>query len=44
MEDFSYTEAANLLNVRPGTIGSRLARAREYFARKLLPYMRKVSK
>lgn len=44
IENFSYHEAAELLDVRPGTVGSRLARAREYFARKFLPYMRQVKK
>lgn len=44
IENFSYQEAAGILNVRPGTIGSRLARARDYFTRKLLPHMRRVRK
>jgi RNA polymerase sigma-70 factor (ECF subfamily) len=44
IENFSYHEAAELLDVRPGTVGSRLARAREFFARKFLPYMRQVKK
>jgi RNA polymerase sigma-70 factor (ECF subfamily) len=44
IEKFSYREAADVLNVRPGTVGSRLARAREYFAGKLVPYMRQVRK
>lgn len=44
IENFSYHEAAELLDVRPGTVGSRLARAREFFARKFLPFMRQVRK
>lgn len=44
IESFSYQEAADILSVRPGTVGSRLARAREFFAKRLLPYMRRVEK
>lgn len=44
MEGFSYREASEVMNVRPGTVGSRLARARQHFAGKMLPYMRRVKK
>jgi RNA polymerase sigma-70 factor (ECF subfamily) len=44
IEKFSYDEAAAALGTRPGTIGSRLSRARLFFASKLLHYMRRVKK
>jgi RNA polymerase sigma-70 factor (ECF subfamily) len=42
IENFSYREASQALGVRPGTVGSRLARAREYFAKRLVPFIRHV--
>jgi len=42
MENFSYQEAAEVLGVQPGTIGSRLARARDFFLQRLLPYLRQA--
>lgn len=44
MENLSYREAAEVLGVRPGTVGSRLARARQFFIKKLLPYMKQAEK
>jgi RNA polymerase sigma-70 factor (ECF subfamily) len=44
IEKFSYQEAAVALGTRPGTIGSRLSRARHFFAKKLLHYVRRVRK
>lgn len=42
IEKFSYGEAAAALGTQPGTIGSRLSRARQFFSSRLLHYMRQV--
>ncbi len=44
IENFTYQEAAAVLDLPSGTIGSRLARGREYLARKLSAYRRQVRK
>lgn len=39
MEQFSYQEAARVLGMRVGTVGSRLSRARRYFVQKFSPHL-----
>ncbi len=39
LEGLPYQEAANILDVKLGTIRSRLARAREFFQRAFAPYL-----
>ena len=44
VEKFSYDEAAQVLDTRPGTVGSRLARARQFLAGRILPLLRRAGK
>ena len=39
IEQFSYQEAARVLGMRVGTVGSRLSRARRYFVEKFRPHI-----
>ena len=39
IEQFSYREAARVLGMRVGTVGSRLSRARRYFVEKFKPHI-----